>query len=223
MSAEDLCGFYNPLQYFIFLYPYLMGGMKDSPYGLPYFGPRDIQTVSCYMGLSVLTLAAIGVISTWKTLRTKIWFGYSILMLLLSLGDNTPFGIIVHYMPIYNHIRVPPRHFNDFALSLAVLAAFGVTALLAKASNGKTSLRACFGVVTLVLVMLYPSMLVLNIIHDKIPVAMDKPVWQNLAIIVPLILVFAQIPVIYAFFKDPQCRMAQACSYIFCCPGSRQL
>lgn len=207
MKADDLVSYYNPLQIFNFVFPYLFGGMKDSPYGVAYFGPRDMQTVSCYIGLSIIILAFIAIFSTWRSLETKLWFSFTLLMLLLSLGDNTPFGLLVHYLPVYNHIRVPPRHFNDFSLGMAVLASLGVTAMMAKQVTKQVLTRACFIVVAFVVIMIYPSLLVLDMVQKQFHITGIPAAWINPAIYVPLCITVAQIPILYLFWKKPVCRI----------------
>ncbi len=90
---------------------------------------------------------------------------------------------------------------------MAVLASFGVAAILARATSRKIIIRACFVVVTFVLIMIYPSMLVLSMCQGKVPGAVNLPFFQNPAMLVPLFITFIQLPVIYLFFKKPEDRL----------------
>jgi hypothetical protein len=87
------------------------------------------------MGSVTLVAAAAGVGGSWK--RSAFWLGLFLVALLLALGDRTPVGQLVSWIPGAGLIRVPARWLFISGMSLAVLAAYGVDAFSRESDSGR--------------------------------------------------------------------------------------
>jgi hypothetical protein len=101
-----------------------------------------------FIGYSVIGLTALGLIARIKKSHFNLFIISGAVFLLLSLGPYLHFngawrftssnitvmlpGIILYYLPFFNMIRVPSRYDIMIMFSLAIIAGFGVQALVTK-------------------------------------------------------------------------------------------
>lgn len=94
-----------------------------------YWGPNPLKLHSEYLGLPVVALAALGAASARR--RLALWVaGIGALMLLVALGDGTPFyRLWWAVVPYVDKTRAPGMALYGVAFALAILAALGVERL----------------------------------------------------------------------------------------------
>ncbi len=110
------------LTYFV---PYLFGGPKWGQV----WGRGSFLELTGYVGITGLTLAAIGAIAFRRERRTWFFVGLAVASLLLALGGFTPLYRLVFLVPFLNTMRAPARFMILADLALAVLASYGLDAL----------------------------------------------------------------------------------------------
>ncbi len=100
-----------------------------------------------YLGYSVLALAVVGAVWAWrKASAVRFWTTSTILFWLLTLGPSLridgrdtgiplPFALVAE-LPFFKGNRYPSRYSVLFFLSLAVLVAFGLAAVLRRREGG---------------------------------------------------------------------------------------
>lgn len=86
-----------------------------------------------YMGFVVLALALLGMLAVVRRSQLQVSFGLALWtsLMLGNLGPLSPFSLL-HRLPVYDSLRVPSRFAVFVSLCLAVLAAHGCDALLAR-------------------------------------------------------------------------------------------
>lgn len=93
------------------------------------FSPFPDTTL--YAGWIAVTLAAAGVATGWSHLAGRWAVALGVTSLVYSLGSYTPLnGILYALVPMMNKARVPVRGVALFNLALAVLACYGLEAIL---------------------------------------------------------------------------------------------
>jgi hypothetical protein len=107
---------------------------------MPFYYFVDVDT---YMPPLVLVLACVACAAAWRVrkktdARIFFWLGVAVVSWVLMLGINTPFQRVVFYLPFLNQFRVPSRHAFEWTFALAVLAAYGWDALVAKIAARRT-------------------------------------------------------------------------------------
>jgi hypothetical protein len=85
-----------------------------------------------YIGVIGLLLAAYGVMSSINDKRLWIWIGLAILGLFFAFGRANPIYVWLAELPFFNFFRVPARWMALYALAMAMLAGYGVSALGAR-------------------------------------------------------------------------------------------
>jgi hypothetical protein len=85
-----------------------------------------------YIGVIGLLLAAYGVMSSLKDKRLWLWMGLAILGLFFAFGRANPIYVWLAELPFFNFFRVPARWMALYALAMAMLAGYGVSALGAR-------------------------------------------------------------------------------------------
>jgi hypothetical protein len=85
-----------------------------------------------YIGVIGLLLAAYGVMSSIKDKRLWIWVGLALLGLFFAFGRANPIYVWLAELPFFNFFRVPARWMALYALAMAMLAGYGVSALGAR-------------------------------------------------------------------------------------------
>jgi hypothetical protein len=112
-------------------FPYLFGGAAGPFYRVPYWGAGTYYIeLYGYIGLVTLTLALLALLDVLRNARVRFWAIVCLVGLLLAFGSNTPIYTVWAKLPVLHSIRVPGRHLMEVDLALAVLAGFGLQALL---------------------------------------------------------------------------------------------
>ena len=132
MSLESFLSYSLPTwQIPQLIFPHFFGGTHlPYPYNsYPYWGEWNLAEISGYVGILPIILGLIGLISYPNRSVARFWFWLGLIALLATFGGRFPFAKILYYVPVYNIFRAPGRHFIEVALSVSVLAGFGVTCL----------------------------------------------------------------------------------------------
>jgi hypothetical protein len=93
-----------------------------------------------YLGYSVLAVALLGVVRWWRSAATRFWSASALLFWLLTLGPRLringhdtgiplPFALVAQ-LPFFEGNRYPSRYSVLLTLSLAVLVALGLKAIV---------------------------------------------------------------------------------------------
>jgi hypothetical protein len=130
-------------------------------------------------------------------------------MLLLALGDTTPVGKLVYFVPIYSHFRVPTRHFPEFCLAVSLLAAFGTAQIMQHTVSKKLFARCCGAVVGIVLILAYPAVVVLQMVRQYLKLPDAGSGWLNPAVLVPIVICLVQLPILGFFLARPASRASR--------------
>lgn len=127
--SADLLGFLVPTMY----HP-LFGSLVEQ------FDFDHTVGQHLYLGYSVLIVAIVGVVACWRRAEARFWLLSALLFWLLTLGprlriDGRDMGIalpfaLVAQLPFFEGNRYPSRYGVMLGLSLAILAAFGLHAIL---------------------------------------------------------------------------------------------
>jgi hypothetical protein len=83
-----------------------------------------------YVGLAVLMLSIVAVCRRGRGWRGVFWAAVGAVALALGAGDATPLAGWAYQVPLYDQFRVVARHLTLAAFALAVLAGFGLAAIL---------------------------------------------------------------------------------------------
>lgn len=142
----------------------LFGESAATAYDRYYADRSPSRRFPIYIGIVTLILAIIGL---WRRPRSSLpWLAMTLVIVLLALGPifrfngrllseiPTPYGILE---PLYilRLMRVPERFNIELALPMAIMAAFGVSVLLAKLpGKGKGSSRLWSTMLMVLLVVL---------------------------------------------------------------------
>ncbi len=122
--------------------------------GSTYWGDMPFTSYPHYLGIPVLIFAVIAFISTNK--RRDYWFLVLMMIFSLLIGMGKNFSVLssllLNYLPYFNKFREPSMILILFAMSTAILSAWGFHTLLEKISEknnvkwGKISLRTLIGI-----------------------------------------------------------------------------
>jgi len=116
-----------------------------------YWGPNGLKLHSEYLGLPVIALAALGI---GGPRRKLVWWlvGIGGLFLLVCLGNGTPFYRLWYALvPYVKQTRAPGMALYVVALSVSMLAAFGVERL--EQGEGKRGMQIALAGAALLLLM----------------------------------------------------------------------
>lgn len=112
-----------------FIFPFFFGG----GYGGVYWGAQNATELINFIGTLPLVLGIYIVAVRWKqNFHIKFWGCSTALTFIMALGGSTPIYKVFYYVPVYNLFRVPARNFMEMNLAIAVLLAFGLSALFHK-------------------------------------------------------------------------------------------
>jgi len=124
---------FPPGNFITFLIPDFFGNMIN----IPYWGKNNLWEMTAYTGILPLLLAIIAV---FYARRRAVWFfaGLTILSGILAMGKYTPLlKILYYYVPGFNLFRGNSKFIFLTALSISVLAGFGIDVLLKGLNNIK--------------------------------------------------------------------------------------
>lgn len=102
--------------------------------GATYWGDAPFTSYPHYLGISVVILAVIGF---WKNRAHKefwFWVVLLVLSLLIAMGKNFAIlsNLLLNYLPYFNKFREPSMILILFIFGTAILAGFGLQAVLDK-------------------------------------------------------------------------------------------
>ncbi|BAV96448.1 YfhO family protein [Lysobacter enzymogenes] len=110
-------------------FPNLYGAFSLGVYG-SYGGPWNLTELAIYAGVAPWLLALAALLGARPQRAYGFWFGALALGLLLCLGASTPLGEAVYHLPVLGKFRAQARFGIVVIIALAVLAAYGVSALM---------------------------------------------------------------------------------------------
>ena len=132
MSFADFSRFaLPPHQLATLLFPFLFGGVGPGRLsGISYFGSWGVTEVTGYAGFAALVLTAIAVVSRRTTLIVCFWLASLGASLIASMGPATPLGHFLYSLPAFGQFRATGRFLLIFGMAAAVLAGYGVAAVM---------------------------------------------------------------------------------------------
>jgi hypothetical protein len=146
-----------------------------------------------YLGYLPLALAVIGVVCGWRRRSVKFWLLSALAFWLLTLGPALrvnghdtglplPFTLLAQ-LPFFKGNRYPSRYSVILVLSLAVLAGFGLAAILSWVSKKRPSTTALGRLFRPALLLVLTSLLLFE--HLSVPLPLSDmrvpPVYQAMA------------------------------------------
>lgn len=132
---------FPPLEVLTFIIPSFAG------FGGPfYWGDMPFTDFPNYLGIVVLVLAMAGIVLN-KSRMTLFLVIAAILALLVSFGRHLPpvSYIMLHFVPFFGKFRAPVMILVLSQFAVALLAGYGVHALVGRIKAGKDSLRLFAG------------------------------------------------------------------------------
>ncbi len=151
MNFEEAVGWpYPPAHLITFIFPYFYGDYADATY----HAEGTLAWENCgYVGIITLILAMVSLILFKSNGYVRFYSLFCILSLCLAMGKYTPvFKLFWTYVPGADYFRFPNRFLLFAALSLCILAGFGMNYLLNKIKGKK--LRAKLAVFFLTITIL---------------------------------------------------------------------
>jgi hypothetical protein len=135
----------HPRQILLYWFPLLFGGPVSwmSPIAFWGIGPYLVEIVG-YMGLLTLAAAAAALADRRRDRAVWFWLGLAALGLLLSFGRYTPLYHVWAALPVLKTMPGAGRHALEVDVALAVLAGYGLQALLT-AGPAERRRRAAWG------------------------------------------------------------------------------
>lgn len=126
---------FSPEEVITFLIPSYFGyGIQEYAGRVvhTYFGQMPFTDAPQYMGVITLILAAAGIAYYRRDLFVQSMVLISVIALFISFGKNLPFlyDLMFYHFPFFNKFRVPSMILILVQLPMAVLAGFGVNALI---------------------------------------------------------------------------------------------
>jgi hypothetical protein len=121
-------------------FPFLFGGPGPEVLShIPYFGTSYFNEATGYVGFAGLVLAGIAAISC-RTARVLFWVACMAGSLLAAMGAATPFGRLLYWLPAVGQFRAQARFLAIFGIAAAVLAGYGVAAILERRNPLRSAL-----------------------------------------------------------------------------------
>ena len=217
LSFDEFVSFSLPPQQLMHLiFPFLFGGIPDSPYHVLYFGKFNPTELAGYIGILPLLLAAIGAWVFRKEKRMLFWSVTVVVTLLLVMGNATPLALLLYHIPIINYFRAPARHFLEFSFAVSVLAGIGAHAILSARSSGRLLRNAIAAAIAIML----SSLTLIFIFYGQLQTAAARlnirllSIRANPAVIIPLIVFALSIIAFVYWMRKPQQGVCQALLWI---------
>jgi len=148
--AQAMSWSFGPRESLLLVFPHLFGSQGGSgPFTAPYAGEWSLTELSGYVGAAALVLAAVGFGPARRARRLLPVGLVAVVGALVALGDTTPVGRVLHALPVLGQLRSWGRATVAVDLAVAVLAAYGVAALRARAPVARRTPVAVLGVLGL--------------------------------------------------------------------------
>jgi len=133
---------YDPSNIKTFSYPHANGDISNATYN----GKSIFWEDYGYVGLTTLLLAIFAAVKCWRRWHVRFFVITAIAAYVLVLGPNTPLYEAVFYLvPGMKFFRFPTRFLFIVDVSLAVLAALGMTQLFVSHRDKKKDQRSIVG------------------------------------------------------------------------------
>lgn len=128
--GEAMSWSFSPSHSLLALFPHLFGTQGGSgPFTVPYGGEWSATELSGYVGAAALVLAGVGLGPARRAGRLPAALLVAVVATLVALGDSTPFGRLLHALPVIGQLRSWGRATVALDLVVAVLAAYGLAAV----------------------------------------------------------------------------------------------
>lgn len=132
-------------------FPNLYGAYPLGPFG-SYTGPWNITELAIYAGILPWFLAATAFLG-WRRDRSHWFWGAAVVLgILLCMGTDGPLGEFVYELPVLGKFRAQARFGIVVIIALAVLSAYGMSALWRRSWSKKRVLgllALCIGLAVL--------------------------------------------------------------------------
>ena len=146
-----------------------------------------------YLGYVALALAVIGVVWAWRRPSVKFWLLSAVVFWLFTLGPSLrvnghdtgvplPFALLAQ-LPFFKGNRYPSRYSVMLMLSVAVLAGFGLTAILSWIGKKRFSAAALGPLLRPAVLVALASLLLFEQLSVPLPLSDMRvpPVYQDIA------------------------------------------
>lgn len=122
---------YSLMELILFVLPFAFGNPATASYSPPFAEQRLFWENTSYIGLIPLVLSLLGFFAARKNKYALIFVILFVLSITLSLGEQTPIGLILA-IPPFSSFRVPSRFLIFASFSLVILAGFTIDMLAKK-------------------------------------------------------------------------------------------
>jgi len=134
LSYSEFCGGYFPFTSLpLFFFPFFLGAPYPRSVPLRYCGSHYYHELMPWIGVFPLVLAGWG-FCVYRRGRRRFmvwsWLLIGLLSLLLSFGPQISLYRLTYYIPGYNLFKGPAKNILGIHLSVSVLAALGIQALV---------------------------------------------------------------------------------------------
>ena len=120
----------GPKELLLFFFPRIFGGIDG-----PDFASWGMTEIATYAGASTLSWLAAWT-ARWRERQLWFWAAAGVIGVMYALGKTTPLAEIAYRVPGFNQFRAPARTAFQTTLALAVLAGFGIRAIVEGRLNG---------------------------------------------------------------------------------------
>ena len=128
---------FPPGNFITLLVPFFFGNVTSYPY----WGRWWLWEVCLFVGLTGLTMAAIG--TSTKLPNNRIRIAMVFVLLWIAIGRYSPlFWVLYHYVPGFSYFRVPAMFGFEATLFLAMLAGLGADRVLGSPRGAKGTAMA---------------------------------------------------------------------------------
>jgi len=149
---------FPPAEIISFIIPDFFGGINQT-----YWGGMEFTQIYNYSGVLVLALAFFALAGKRKRLAWFLWIS-SIVFLIMSFGKYGGFisDLLLKYLPYFNKFRVPSMILVMVQFSLAILAAFGIEAIVEMAKKSDPAQLKKFKTWYIAVIVLFVLFLILG-------------------------------------------------------------
>jgi hypothetical protein len=137
---------YVPTSFFLWLFPMIFGTRTPNFYDQPWWGWSHFCEQSTYASQIVLVFAAAAMTRWRRDAQVRFWSVAGAVCLVLAMGRFTPLYKLLFHVPLLSSFRVPARWLLAVNLSLAILAAAMVDAMLRDTELAARARRAAWWV-----------------------------------------------------------------------------
>ncbi len=136
-------------------FPNLYGAYSKAIYG-GYTGPWNLGELAIYAGIAPWMLMFAALAGARPARAFGFWLGALAVGLLLCLGASTAVGEAVYHLPVIGKFRAQGRFAIVVIIALAVLSAYGVSALMRAPLSKRRSAALLAGCVAVIAVAVLP-------------------------------------------------------------------